>query len=141
MTVYFAVAGPYVKIGYSQNPERRVARLFCSATPRPHDCPTGRGSRQLIRTIDGDKHVEAAIHRALDDFCVGAEWFAYGPPVADFIASVEPDRYDYPRLAREGGPREFVEQHLPERFRPPADYDEDAVMARLGYILSGGRAS
>jgi hypothetical protein len=91
MSVYFAQVGPYIKIGYSENPDRRVRNLMASATRygAPKGTPTRRCERHLIRSIRGSKNTEALIHQALADFCAGNEWFVDEPEVRDFIANVE----------------------------------------------------
>lgn len=105
MSVYFAQVGPYIKIGYSANPERRVRNLMASGTryTAPADTPLDEGSRRLIRYIDGELATEQAIHVALQDFTLGLEWYVDEPEVRDFIATAEPS-LTYPRLRRQGGP-------------------------------------
>lgn len=105
MSVYFAQVGPHIKIGFSRNPERRVRRLFASATryDLPPGTPTDLASRHLIRYIDGDLGTERAVHVALEDFSLGNEWFADEPQVRDFIANVETATY-YEPVPRPGGP-------------------------------------
>lgn len=104
MSVYFAQVGPVLKIGYSENPERRVANLFKGSTlySAPAVAIEHRAERRLLRAIDGDKTTETLIHRALSDFNIGLEWFVAEQPVLDFAATAqEADEYD--PLRREGG--------------------------------------
>ena len=124
MSVYFAQVGHYIKIGYSENPERRVRRLFSSDTRygAPEDCPRDLASRHLIRAIDGTKDDEGRIHRALDDFCVGLEWYVDEPALREYIATVEQTEGEYPVLVREEGPA-FV-AYDEERDLTPAEYDQ-----------------
>ena len=91
MSVYFIQAGRYVKVGFSDNPERRFRRLFASNTAysSPHDVPRDLASRTLLKVIDGDKNAEARIHIALDQFRVGTEWFIDEPELRAFIDTVE----------------------------------------------------
>ena len=103
MSVYFAQVGPYIKVGYSTNPEQRVRRLFSSATFGPIGTPRDLASRRLIRAIDGDKQTERQIHDALSDFRVVTEWFLDEPEVRDFIATVELAD-DYEAVTRPAGP-------------------------------------
>ena len=107
MSVYFAQVGHYVKVGYSANPERRVRRLFSSATNPPADAPRDLASRHLIRAIEGGYRDEQEIHRALSDFCVGSEWYVDEPEVRAFVATVE--RSDaYAKVERPVGPVELA---------------------------------
>lgn len=88
MSVYFARVGQYVKVGYSENPERRVRRLFASETRygAPTDCPTGLAHRELLATLPGDTGPESVAHAALDDFRVVGEFFVDEPQVRDYLA-------------------------------------------------------
>lgn len=103
MTIYFAQVGPYIKIGFSRNPERRVRRLFSSATPAPADCPRDLASRRLLRTIPGDLSVERAVHAAVDDFRVAGEFFLGEPEVYAFVTSVHPDAFPFAKIDRPAG--------------------------------------
>lgn len=105
MSVYFAEVGPYIKIGFSRNPERRVRNLFASTTrySAPADTPMDLASRRLIRAIKGDKGTEFQIHRALEDFNVGTEWFANEPELREWIDAAEYAE-EYEPLRRAGGP-------------------------------------
>lgn len=121
MSVYFAQVGPYIKVGFSRNPERRVRRLFCSATEGPPGTPHDLASRRLIRHIDGSKTTERLIHDALADFRVQTEWFLDEPEVHDFIEHVEPAT-SYAHVERPAGPYE----------RPgPTAEQQTAVVAAL----------
>ena len=88
MSVYFAKVGRYIKVGFSENPERRVANLFQSSTrygaPRDIDSTT---PRELLAAVDGTKSGERAAHATLADFCVMGEWFMDEPEVREFMAA------------------------------------------------------
>jgi hypothetical protein len=92
MSVYFIQAGRYIKVGYSQNPERRFRRLFASATAytAPKDTPRNLASRRLLKTIGGDQNTEHLIHAALGDYCVSGEWYIDEPELREWIASASP---------------------------------------------------
>ena len=104
MSVYFALVGDHIKIGHSDNPERRVRRLFSSATRygAPAETSTALADRVTLRVIPGDLGDERAVHEALRDFAVGNEWFANEPEVREYIADLTPG--NYPRLPRPDGP-------------------------------------
>jgi hypothetical protein len=107
MSVYFAQVGRYIKVGYSQNPEVRVEKLFQSGTryARPVDCSLD-APRTLLAVAPGDKSEERACHEALADFAAGCEFFIDEPPVRAFIAEAQAGRY--PHVEREAGPFERV---------------------------------
>lgn len=104
MSVYFAKIDRYIKIGFSENPERRVARLWQSGTRygRPWDCPMA--EPVLLLAINGDKPLEARCHEALSDYYATREWFIDEPGVRDFMAQAERGRF--PVVVRPGGPFE-----------------------------------
>lgn len=73
MSVYFAHADAYIKIGYSADPFSRVSTVTTNGT-RPEDLPRGADAR-LIGWIPGDRNVEAALHRRFAADHVFGEWF------------------------------------------------------------------
>lgn len=99
--VYFAQVGPYIKVGFSRNPEQRVRRLFSSATEPPPDTPRGIAHRRLLRTVPGDLSAERGAHTALDDFRVKTEWYLDEPEVRAFIETFESGQRD--RVVRPAG--------------------------------------
>lgn len=107
--VYFAEVGPYIKVGFSRNPQRRVERLFSSATTPPEGTPRDRASRRLLKIVPGDLSDERAMHAALSDFCVDREWFLNEYAVRRFIDAVRPGR-SYPKITRPNGP--YMRPHL-----------------------------
>lgn len=56
-----------VKIGVSDDPERRVSRLQCA---NPHDLI-------LLGYVDGGHDLERKIHKYLADYRMRGEWFRY----------------------------------------------------------------
>ena len=112
MSVYFIQAGRYVKVGFSDNPERRCRRLFASNTRYscPADVPLDLASRRLLKVIDGDKDTEARIHAALDQFCVGTEWFIDEPELRAFVDAVQP-AHAYEPVVRPAGPFDHTHEY------------------------------
>lgn len=106
MSVYFIAAGGYIKIGCSEDAQRRFERLHRSGTAAtfPPGVSTALADRRLLRVVSGWLTEETAVHRALDEFSVGLEWFLDEPPVREFIASL-PDKCPahLPRVTRPGG--------------------------------------
>lgn len=116
MSVYFIRVGRYVKVGYSENPERRFRRLFSSTTSysAPWDCPRGLAERQLLGYVCGGKDDEGVAHRALEGFSVGCEFYLAEQPVLDYVAScLDANRVAADRVVRVAGQAEFVGQVPP----------------------------
>lgn len=79
--VYAVVAGPYVKIGVSNDPKKRAGKISA-------DCP-------LPVTLAGYQEAgfdfEATLHAKFSDLRVKGEWFKMEGPVAEWVAAL-PDR-------------------------------------------------
>ena len=107
MSVYFVRAGRYFKVGFSDDPERRFARLHRGNTRYtfPIDASLLACDRELYRVVDGEKYDEARIHLALDDYSVGLEWFTDAPQVRSFIDALPDDCSDvtFAKVERDGG--------------------------------------
>lgn len=73
MSVYFATAGDYVKIGHSADPIARLNTITRNGK-RPSDLPFAAEAR-LIGWIPGDVCDEALLHRRFADQRVAGEWF------------------------------------------------------------------
>lgn len=73
MSVYFAEAGGYTKIGYSANPISRAATLTTNGK-RPADLPRGEYV-DLIGWVPGDTWREGVLHAQFVGSRVAGEWF------------------------------------------------------------------
>jgi hypothetical protein len=73
MSVYFAQAGRYVKIGYSTNPLGRSTTITTSGT-RPDGLPR-KADAELIGWIPGNERREGVLHARFVDQRVAGEWF------------------------------------------------------------------
>jgi hypothetical protein len=107
MSVYFIACGGFVKVGFSRDPERRVARLFTSGSryTAPRAAFEARGTQTLLGTVAGSKNDERMLHLALDDYAAGCEWFVDEPPLREYLASLTDDhRGLFAPLVRDGGP-------------------------------------
>lgn len=116
MSVYFIRLGKYVKVGYSETPERRFRRLFSSTTSysAPWDAPRGLADRTLLGFVSGSKDDEWAAHEALADYLVGCEFYLAEQPVIDYATDcLSAGRVLRGDLARSAGPAEFVGQVPP----------------------------
>jgi Meiotically up-regulated gene 113 len=69
-SVYFAQGGPFLKIGFSRNPEKRIANLGYTLS-RPKDT----GPLTLIATLPGSRTLESLAHKLFGVFRIGGEWF------------------------------------------------------------------
>lgn len=73
MSVYFAIAGDYMKIGYSWNPISRASTITTNCA-RPDDLPRAT-EVDLIGWVPGGHHREAEFHAKFADKRVAGEWF------------------------------------------------------------------
>lgn len=73
MSVYFAQAGDYVKIGYSADPIARASTIT-RLGKRPADLPFGTDV-DLIGWIPGDQWRETEMHGKFTSSRVAGEWF------------------------------------------------------------------
>jgi hypothetical protein len=74
MSVYFATADGYTKIGYSADPAGRMTTVTRNGQ-RPDDLPFG-AKAHLIGWIPGDRAVEAGLHRRFAAHHAAGEWFS-----------------------------------------------------------------
>lgn len=99
MSVYFAQAGRYTKVGYSADPIARVGSVTTNGA-RPADIPRGADAR-LLGWIPGDRRRESEIHARFSDRRVeaGGEWFVLEEDeIRDLIWS-DPSGIDVQRMA------------------------------------------
>lgn len=114
MSVYFIACGGFIKVGFSDDPERRVRQLFKSGSryTAPRAAYEARGTQTLLGWTYGNKGNERALHVALDDFAVGCEWFIDEPALRNYLTGLPEDGgHHYPALSRDGGP---IWESLPE---------------------------
>lgn len=79
--VYLIRWGAYVKIGCSNDPIGRLARV----TERGQRPPRQNGDPELVGTIAGGFGAEAWLHAALAGHRAQGEWFHLRGPVADLV--------------------------------------------------------
>ncbi len=116
MSVYFIRLGRYVKVGYSETPDKRFRRLFSSTTAysAPWDAPRALADRTLLGYVRGSKDDEGRAHRALDDFLVGCEFYLAEQPVLDCVARcLSTGHIATEPIERAEGPAPFVGQVPP----------------------------
>ena len=73
--IYFMESAGRVKIGYSENPVRRVAAL---STASPMPCT-------LIGVTEGDRAAESAIHERFKAHRRNREWFDFHREINDYL--------------------------------------------------------
>lgn len=66
---------PYCKIGYSNNPQKRLKNFQCN---QPYPCA-------VVMQREGVWHDEFHLHYLLRDYHVRGEWFEYRPEVIDIF--------------------------------------------------------
>lgn len=78
--IYFVqgVDGGPVKIGWSENPEKRLEQLQAASPDQ----------LRILDYIIGDRHHERALHGRLSEYRLRGEWFDDCPPVREAIAEV-----------------------------------------------------
>lgn len=116
MSVYFIRLGPYLKVGYSETPERRFRRLFAGSTSysAPWDCPRRLNARVLLGHVHGTKDDERTAHDALADFGVGCEFYLAEDDALAYVAScLERGAIPAAHVPRPTGPAQFVGQVPP----------------------------
>lgn len=143
MSVYFIRIGKYVKIGYSEHPERRCRRLFSSSTSHaaPWDCHRGLHWRELLGYVPGDTGDERRAHRMLDEYAVGCEFFLAEPGLLDYVSRcLAAKRVIRRPVPRPEGQAEWVGQVKP---LPPVEQAEHdaAVSEALNNIFARGGAA
>lgn len=93
MSVYFAQAGPYIKIGYSADPLTRVDSVTISVE-RPDDLPKG-ADVDLIGWVGGGRRRESAMHREFARDHVAGEWFYLDRDVVVDLIWADPHGIDF----------------------------------------------
>ena len=74
MSVYFALKGDLIKIGFSSNVPQRIRQL-------------GRGATLLVE-IPGERHLERALQQTFWLDHVAGEWFSDSRPLRKYIDGV-----------------------------------------------------
>lgn len=108
MSIYFIACGGFLKVGYSTEPEKRTANLFRSTSrySAPRAAYLARGTQDLLGWVYGSKTDEARLHRAIEEYAAGCEWFLDEPALRTYLASLSEDVHDadFLPLTREAGP-------------------------------------
>lgn len=97
MSVYFAQAGAYIKIGYSGDPISRVATVTMNGR-RPETLPRG-AEATLLGWVPGNRELEAELHRRFAADHVAGEWFYLDPEVARGAIWADPRGVDIHRMS------------------------------------------
>lgn len=97
MSVYFAEAGGYIKIGYSRDPIGRSATITTSGT-RPTDLPRG-AEVDLIGWMPGSTWREGAFHAQHIETRVAGEWFRLDREYVHGLIWQDPHGVDLHRMS------------------------------------------
>lgn len=97
MSVYFARAGAYVKIGYSRTPLARMTTIT-NVGIRPADLPRGARATE-IGWVPGDTWTEKAWHTRFLADRVAGEWFYLDPAVVRDAIWDDPYGIDVKRMS------------------------------------------
>ena len=97
MSVYFAQAGPYVKIGHSRRPFSRVSTITTSGK-RPADLPRATDVT-FLGWVPGDTWVEGKWHARFIADRVAGEWFYLDPAIVRAAIWADPCGIDMQRMS------------------------------------------
>jgi hypothetical protein len=97
MSVYFAAAGGYGKIGYSTDPIGRTSTVTLNGE-RPADISRGADVR-LIGWVPGGRREEAQWHRRFAADHVAGEWFYIDPDLVSGLIWDDPCGVDLERMS------------------------------------------
>ena len=97
MSVYFAEAGGYMKIGYSADPISRVGTITTNGT-RPADLPRA-ADATLLGWVPGTRAEESAFHRRFAADWIAGEWFRLDPDVIRDLIWADPSGIDVQRMS------------------------------------------
>lgn len=97
MSVYFIESGPYMKIGFSEDPISRNTTVTRNGK-RPDDLPFD-AETDLIGWIPGDRKAEARLHKQFAHLRVAGEWFWSERDAARELIWVDPRGVDLHRMA------------------------------------------
>lgn len=97
MSVYFIEAGPYMKIGFSDNPIQRASTVTHTGK-RPDDLPLN-AEADLIGWVPGDRKLEREMHKAFAKIRVAGEWFWSERDVAAALIWADPRGVDMHRMS------------------------------------------
>lgn len=99
--IYFIETNGLVKIGYSNDPMRRLTGI---ATWCPTKC-------HLIGVIDGDMKAERELHKRFGAFHSHGEWFRFERPINDYIRenAITIDKSSHSRKPPKNAPENWNE--------------------------------
>lgn len=140
MSVYFAQAGRYTKIGYSADPASRVSSVTTHGT-RPADLRRGTEAR-LLGWIPGNMRRELEVHGRFVGQRVEGEWFVLDVAEVRELIWADPCGIDIQRMSAMAV---LAAIKYPEATRddlaaagiPIAAVPLDEAMASLGRLLGG----
>jgi hypothetical protein len=100
--IYVATWGPYVKIGYSRSPERRMRDLPYGTSQTPRLDVQTVGIPVLVGAFEGDRGAETLLHLALAAHRVSGEWFDGTAPLVQAIVAETARRHRRLQKTRRG---------------------------------------
>jgi len=83
--VYFATSGPFVKIGFSNDPAKRLGSLSLGKIPKELPSPLRFSDLMWCAASSAD---EGKVHRVFSSYCAVGEWFRIEGAVKKFIDGV-----------------------------------------------------
>lgn len=85
MTIYFALVGQHVKVGFSNSVETRLRCIKYDSLEKPEGFDS-RAPVEVLRLAPGEGRTERHVHEALSDFRAVGEWFHATPQCLAAIA-------------------------------------------------------
>lgn len=85
--VYILKTGAFAKVGYSRNPDQRLAQLQVNL-PEPS---------KIIARFPGTRSLEYRLHHYLRDHHLHDEWFQWCQQLTDLVTRGLPDLSAYPK--------------------------------------------
>lgn len=101
-TIYIAQRGPYVKIGISRNPGKRIRSLRYDRSIAPDDADRRAPIRVIHLIPESTLRDEWDLHCHFDDWHVAGEWFRYDAAFIQALAELITERPTEVDLARTG---------------------------------------
>jgi hypothetical protein len=144
VSVYFAQAGAYIKIGYSKDPFDRMTTVTRHGR-RPADLPRA-ADADLLGWVPGGRSREAELHRRFADCHVDGEWYYLEPGMVRSLIWSDPAGVDIQRMSAlavlaahryEGATRDQIAAWG----IPVEAVSEEEAIASLGRAMGAARAA
>lgn len=133
--IYFICDGDFVKIGISDNPEKRLSHLQTSNPKK----------LTLLYTMDGNETLEKLLHSIFSQYRVRGEWFEYTGSLYEFIYLSIEEGYTFTKINPDHSPGMFkaeipeegkIDLEILEKHLPKTERDKKRVLIDVVKELS-----